>query len=158
MDLIKGLGKVTGLESIDVPGATGWVDTNFQGKVAAALEALKRLDFVVIHIEAPDEASHQGELSTKLEAIGKFDSEVVGPMLEALPDFGDFRVLAACDHYTPLKLRTHIADPVPFVLYSHPEGQNKGSGLSYTEKNAASTNILVEPGADLGRLLFGPEK
>ena len=158
VDLIKGLGIVTGLERVDVPGATGWIDTNFKGKVEAALEALQRLDFAVIHIEAPDEASHQGELETKLTAISKFDSEVVGPMLKALPALGDFRVLAACDHYTPVKLRTHIADPIPFVLYSHPADPAKGSGLDYTEKNAASTAVMADPGADLGRLLFGLEK
>lgn len=156
VDLIKGLGVVTGLERIDVPGATGWIDSNFKGKVEAALEALSRLDFAIIHVEAPDEASHQGELETKLKAISKFDSEVVGPMLEALPALGDFRVLAACDHYTPLKLRTHIADPIPFIIYSHPA--KGGSGLGYSEKNAASTGLVVDPGADLGRLLFGPEK
>lgn len=158
VDLIKGLGMVTGLEPIEVPGVTGWVDTNYQGKVEAALRSLQNHDFAVVHIEAPDEASHQGELETKLEAIAKFDSEVVGPMLKALPDFGDYRVLAACDHYTPLKIRTHIADPIPFVIYGRPDVQKQATGLSYTEKNAAAAGVMVEPGSDLGRLLFGPEK
>ena len=156
VDLIKGLGVVTGLERIDVPGATGWLDTNYQGKVAATLEALGRLDYVVIHLEAPDEASHQGELANKLKAIEDFDAKVVGPLLKALPAFGPFRVLAACDHYTPLELKTHSSDPVPFILYAQPAA-GPGSGLTYNEKNAASTGLLLDPGADLGRLLFGPE-
>lgn len=158
VDLIKGLGKATGLERIDVPGATGWVDTNYQGKVEAALKALSDHDFAIIHIEAPDEASHQGELDTKLEAISKFDSEVVGPILKALPAFGPFRILAACDHYTPVELRTHTPEPIPFIIYGQPDEGTKGSGLGYSEKNAASTGLLVDPGADLGCLLFGPEK
>lgn len=157
VDLIKGLGTFTGLETINVPGATGWLDTNFEGKVEAALEALKRLDFVAVHIEAPDEASHQGELDLKIKAISDFDARVVGPMLKALPDYGPFRVLAACDHYTPLSLKTHSADPVPFILYES-ESSRKAGGLSFNEKNAASTGLLVDPGADLGDLLFGPEK
>ncbi len=158
VDLIKGLGVVTGLEPLDVPGATGWLDTDYEGKVQAALGALERLDFVVIHLEAPDEASHQGELDSKLRAIADFDARVVGPILEALPRFGDFRVLAACDHFTPLSLKTHTADPVPFILYGQGRGSTDPSGLAYTEANAAATGLRVDPGADLGRLLFGPEK
>ncbi len=156
VDLIKGLGVVTGLERLDVPGATGWLDTNYPGKVAAALRALEGHDYVVIHLEAPDEASHQGELDNKLKAIEAFDDRIVGPLLKALPSFGDFRVLAACDHFTPLGLKTHSSDPVPFIIYSQPPVKTP-SGLTYSEKNAASTGLLVDPGADLGRLLFGPE-
>ena len=159
VDLIRGLGVCSGLETVIVPGATGWLDTNYKGKVEAALKALERLDYVVIHLEAPDEASHQGELGAKLKAIADFDNLVVGPMLKALPKFGEFRVLAACDHYTPLALKTHTADPVPFIIYSEPGGEGvKPSGLTYNEFNAGSTGLLVDPGADLGRLLFGPEK
>ncbi|MDR0881477.1 MAG: cofactor-independent phosphoglycerate mutase [Candidatus Adiutrix sp.] len=157
VDLIKGLGRVTGLERLDVPGATGWLDTNYQGKVQAALEALERLDFVVVHLEAPDEASHQGELASKLKAIADFDALVVGPLLQALPKFGDFRVLAACDHFTPLELKTHTADPIPFIIYGRP-ADYKPSGLAYSERNAAAAGLLVDPGADLSLLLFGPEK
>jgi len=158
VDLIKGLGLVTGLSAIEVPGATGWIDTNYEGKVQAALAALKEMDFVVIHLEAPDEASHQGELDSKLKAISDFDARVVGPMLKALPSFGQFRVLAACDHFTPLELKTHTAEPIPFVIYGQPSLERQAGGLTYTEKNAASTGLLVDPGADLSRLLFGSEK
>ena len=157
VDLIKGLGVITGLEKIDVPGATGWLDTDYEGKVAAALKALERLDYVVIHLEAPDESCHQGELDSKLKAIADFDARVVGPLLEALPRFGDFRVLAACDHFTPLSIKTHTADPVPFIIYGRPLGDHRPSGLTYSEANAAA-GLLVDPGADLSKLLFGDEK
>ena len=156
VDLIKGLGALTGLETPAVPGATGWLDTNYDGKVAAALEALARLDLAVIHIEAPDEAAHQGDLDLKMRAIADFDARVVGPMLKALPDFGDFRLLAACDHLTPLETKTHAADPVPFALYGRP-GPDRPRGRPFSEAEAAATGLLVSPGADLGRLLFGPE-
>ncbi len=157
VDLIKGLGVFTGLKAIDVAGATGWLDTNYEGKVAAALEALKELDFVVLHLEAPDEASHQGSLKEKLQAIEDFDARVLGPLLEGLPKLGhQFRLIAACDHYTPLSLKTHAADPVPFIFFTS-EGLGQTSGLSYSEKNAASGQLL-DPGCRLGELLFGPEK
>ena len=159
VDLIKGLGVVTGLEAIDVPGATGWIDTNYEGKVAAALKALETKDYVVVHLEAPDEASHQGELEYKLKAIEDFDAKVVGPMLKGMARFGDFKVLAACDHYTPVELMTHSSDAVPFVIYSNkPDEKLKASGRNYDEANAAATNVLVDPAADLSKILFGEEK
>jgi 2,3-bisphosphoglycerate-independent phosphoglycerate mutase len=157
VDLIKGLGILTGLETPAVPGATGWVDTNYKGKVEAALEALTRLDLAVVHLEAPDETSHRGELDLKMRALTDFDSQVAGPLLEALPDFGDFRILAASDHPTPLELTTHTADPVPFLIYSRPP-TNEPSGRPFSEAEASATGLLVSPGADLGLLLFGPEK
>ena len=159
VDLIKGLGQVTGLETINVPGATGWVDTDYEGKVKATLEALQRLDLVIIHLEAPDEASHQGDLESKLKAISDFDTKVVGPLLVGMPKLGSsFRAMACCDHYTPISLKTHTSDPIPFIVYSSEDSDETGSGLSYNEKNAAATGLVVTPGADLGLLLFGPEK
>ncbi|MDR2827609.1 MAG: cofactor-independent phosphoglycerate mutase [Candidatus Adiutrix intracellularis] len=158
VDLIRGLGVITGLETPVIPGATGWLDTNYQGKVEATLEALSRLDLAVLHFEGPDEASHQGELASKLQAIADFDAKIVGPLLRALPDFGSFRILAACDHFTPLKIKTHVADPVPFLIYGQPTLPGSPSGRAYTEANAAATGLLVEPGAALSGLFFGPEK
>ncbi len=159
VDLIKGLGKVTGLSSPEVPGATGWVDTNYAGKVAEARKTwAEGGDFAIVHLEAPDETSHQGELDLKIEAISAFDAQVVGPLLEALRnDYGEFRILAACDHYTPIALMTHTSDPVPFIIYEEPV-KGQGSGLPYTETAANSTGLRVDPGADLGILLFGTEK
>jgi 2,3-bisphosphoglycerate-independent phosphoglycerate mutase len=160
VDLIRGLGIVTGLAPVKVQGATGWLDTNYQGKVEAALAALERYDYAVLHVEAPDEASHQGDLDLKMRAIHDFDARVVGPLLGALPKLGEeVRILAACDHCTPVSIKTHTADPVPFILYGSGRGGDFPlSGLGYSEANAAKTGILLDPGAELGHLFFGEER
>jgi len=117
VDLLKGIGRYAGLEVIDVPGATGNIDTNYQGKVDAALEALKSRDYVYLHIEAPDEAGHEGEIDLKVRAIELFDEKVVGPVLQALEKSGeDWRVLLMPDHATPIAIKTHSSDPVPFTI------------------------------------------
>jgi 2,3-bisphosphoglycerate-independent phosphoglycerate mutase len=147
VDLIRGIGKYAGLSSILVPGATGFLDTNYAGKVAAAIEALKEMDLVFVHVEAPDEAGHSGELPLKLQAIEDFDAKVVGPMMAGLEKLGDFRVLVLCDHFTPLALRTHTDEPVPYVLYDSrtPGDQPR----PYTEAAAQATGVILEQGADL---------
>jgi 2,3-bisphosphoglycerate-independent phosphoglycerate mutase len=117
VDLLKGIGVYAGLEVIDVPGATGTIDTNYEGKVHAALEALRRLDFVYLHIEAPDEAGHEGDLELKVRAIELFDQLAVGPLIEGLKSVGeDWRVLLMPDHATPISIKTHSSDPVPFAI------------------------------------------
>jgi len=117
VDLLKGIGRYAGLEVIDVPGATGTIDTNYEGKVQAALEALKHLDFVYLHIEAPDEAGHEGDTELKVRAIELFDERVVGPVVEGLQKSGqDWRVLLLPDHATPISIKTHSCDPVPFTI------------------------------------------
>jgi len=117
VDLLKGIGTYAGLQVIDVPGATGTIDTNYEGKVQAALRALKRLDFVYLHIEAPDEAAHEGDLEQKIQAIEIFDQKVVGPMIQGLRRSGDdWRVLLMPDHATPISIKTHRRDPVPFAI------------------------------------------
>lgn len=117
VDLLKGIGAYAGMEVISVPGATGNIDTNYDGKVRAALDALLRLDFVYLHIEAPDEAGHEGDVEQKIRAIELFDSNVVGPMIEGLRSHGEpFRVLLMPDHATPITLKTHTRDPVPFAI------------------------------------------
>jgi len=151
VDLIKGLGKMAGLTPLEVEGATGLVNTNFEGKVKAALDALKTVDLALVHIEAPDEAGHQGDLDEKLEAIELFDKKVVGPMLEGLKNFGEFRVLILCDHFTPISVMTHTPEPVPFIIYP---GPNK-KGRAYTEKQAQSTGLYLENGHTLIDLLLG---
>jgi 2,3-bisphosphoglycerate-independent phosphoglycerate mutase len=117
VDLLKGIGIYAGLEVINVPGATGTIDTDYQGKVEAGLSALVRLDLIYLHVEAPDEASHEGDLEQKVRAIELFDRMVVGPVLQGLDRWGDeWRVLMLPDHATPISMRTHARDPVPFVL------------------------------------------
>jgi len=117
VDLLKGIGTYAGLEVINVPGATGDIDTNYAGKVEAALEALKHLDFVYLHIEAPDEAGHEGDVELKVKAIELFDQNVVGPVIRGLKESGeDWRVLLLPDHATPICLRTHTREPVPFAM------------------------------------------
>ncbi|MDR2613179.1 MAG: cofactor-independent phosphoglycerate mutase [Deltaproteobacteria bacterium] len=157
VDIIRGLAVATGLDPITVPGATGGLDTDYEGKVAAGLESLKTRDLAVIHLEAPDECGHQGDLAAKLQAIEYFDGRIVGPVLAALPSFGDYRILCSCDHYTPVALKTHTDDPVPFVLYDSVAPARTGAG-GYSEAEALKTGILVPDGPRLGRLLFGPEK
>jgi len=117
VDLLKGMGVYAGLEVIDVPGATGVLDTNYEGKVAACLDALDRVDFVYLHVEAPDEMGHDGDLDKKIEAIRRFDARVVGPVLDGLAKSGhDWRVLVLPDHPTPISIRTHTSEPVPFAM------------------------------------------
>jgi 2,3-bisphosphoglycerate-independent phosphoglycerate mutase len=117
VDLLKGIGRYARLEVIDVAGATGNIDTNYEGKVQAALEALKSCDFVYLHIEAPDEAGHEGNTELKVRAIELFDEHVVGPVVEGLEKSReDWRVLLLPDHATPISIKTHSRDPVPFTI------------------------------------------
>ena len=145
VDLIKGIGVYAGLTPIEVEGATGYIDTNYRGKAEAALEALKERDYVYLHVEAPDEAAHAGKLEDKLKAIEDFDAQVVGPVLEGLKAFGDYRVLVTPDHPTPLARMTHTSDPVPFILYGS-QGEFSGSAEAYSEKQAAASGVKIDPG------------
>jgi 2,3-bisphosphoglycerate-independent phosphoglycerate mutase len=154
VDLIKGIGIYAGLDIVNVPGATGYLDTNFKGKAEAAIEALKERDFVFVHVEAPDEASHSGKLADKIKAIECFDEQVVGPVLEGIKQFGEYRVLCAPDHPTPIVLMTHTSDAVPFVLYSG-EQEERGGVAGYDEVSAAATGYKVEEGFRLMELLLG---
>jgi 2,3-bisphosphoglycerate-independent phosphoglycerate mutase len=157
VDIIRGLGLATGLDPIRVEGATGELDTNYAGKVAAAVEALKTRDLAVVHLEAPDEASHQGDLEAKLEAIRRLDERIVGPLARAMDGSGErWRMLAACDHYTPVGLKSHTAEPVPFII--HDSLFPAGSGAAGYSEAACAAGELVPDGPSLARLLFGPER
>lgn len=153
VDLLKGIGISAGLEVITVPGATGYIDTNYRGKAEAALDALNRMDFVYVHVEAPDEASHSGSLENKIKAIEDFDRLVVGTVLDGAERFDDLRVLCCPDHPTPVKKMTHTSDPVPFVIYR--AGQNNGNGAeAYNEVQARQTGLYLEQGPQLMQLLL----
>ncbi len=145
VDLIKGIGIYAGLTPIEVEGATGYIDTNYRGKAEAALQALKEGDYVYLHVEAPDEAAHAGNLEHKLQAIEDFDAKVVGTVLEGLQEFDAYRVLVTPDHPTPLALMTHTSDPVPFILYGS-DGAFTGNAEAYSEKQAAASGVKVDPG------------
>ena len=118
VDLVKGLGVYMGLTNINVPGATGYFDTDYCGKAKNALEALKTHDLVFVHVEAPDEAGHAGDLEEKIRAIERVDNRILGKLLDELPDFGDYSIAILPDHPTPLSLKTHTSDPVPCSMYS----------------------------------------
>ena len=118
VDLVKGIGVLAGLRPVSVPGATGYIDTNYQGKVDAAVELLKEHRFVYIHVEAPDEAGHQGSVETKVQAIEDLDSKVVAPLVEWAERCGHrVRILLTPDHPTPIELKTHSPEAVPFVIW-----------------------------------------
>jgi len=148
VDLLRGLGASLGFEIVDVPGATGYLDTNYEGKAAAALEALTRVDLVYLHVEAPDEAGHGGSLENKIRAIEDFDARVVGPVLEGMHSGGPFRLLVMPDHATPLEIKTHSGEPVPFAALDS-EHMNAGSGGTYCEETARSSGLLIEKGHEL---------
>ncbi len=147
VDLLKGIGVYAGMDIINVEGATGYLDTNYQGKAEAALHALDRHDLVFVHVEAPDEAAHQGLVREKIMAIEDFDGKIVQPVMDGLKKWGDYRLVVAMDHFTPISLRTHTDYPVPFALYDSQETSNPGA-LGFTEKNAAETGIYMNNGRE----------
>jgi 2,3-bisphosphoglycerate-independent phosphoglycerate mutase len=154
VDLVRGIGVYAGLEIIKVPGATGYLDTNYDGKVKAALAALERHDFVYLHVEAPDESSHSGSLENKIRAIEDFDTRIVGPICEGIRRFGDYRILCTPDHPTPLRIMTHTDDPVPFIIYCG-ETSIKADVAGYDEFSARSTGLVVDEGFHLMDMMLG---
>jgi 2,3-bisphosphoglycerate-independent phosphoglycerate mutase len=155
VDLTKGLGLCAGLEIIEVPGATGNITTNFTGKARAAITALKQgKDFVYIHIEAPDEAGHRGELETKIKAIEAIDTLVVKEVLEGLSGFTDYKIMILPDHPTPLCIRTHSADAVPFLIYQKSTRQ-ANKIMSFNEQTAEATGTFLTKGHTLMDYFIG---
>ena len=140
MDLVRGVGVLLGWKRIDVAGATGYHDTDYAAKGRAAVAALGDHDLVCVHVEAPDEASHEGRADAKVKALEEIDRHIVGPLLEALPAHGDWRVLVSPDHRTPLRTRAHAHGAVPFTVAGAglvPKGQ-----LSYDEQVAAVSDVI----------------
>ncbi|NLH97104.1 MAG: cofactor-independent phosphoglycerate mutase [Clostridiaceae bacterium] len=149
VDLIKGIGICAGLDTVDVEGVTGNINTNFRGKAEAALDELRKgKDFVYIHIEAPDECGHRFEVENKVRSIELIDELVVGTLLEGLADFDDFSLMVLPDHPTPLSLRTHTADPVPYVIYRKRSAKPSGAA-GYDEFEAHKTGIFIGQGHEL---------
>lgn len=149
VDLIHGIGRAAGLVPFEVPGATGYLDTDYEGKVAALFESLKDSSIVFLHVEAPDESGHEGNLSHKMQAIEDFDAKVVGPVLEGLANGPEYRLLVMPDHPTPLSVRSHTPDPVPFAVYDSsgrlPDEFSGHNGAAFSEKDAAATRLMVDP-------------
>jgi len=154
VDLLKGLGMLRGMEIIKVPGATGWIDTDYSGKAQAALKSLSALDLVFVHVEAPDEAGHAGLIREKIQAIESFDELVVGQILTSMEERSEhFRVLLLPDHPTPIAKKTHTSDPVPFIIYDSISPRNNDCG--FNEKDASQSGLFVEDGHTLlSRLLL----
>ncbi|MCK9232438.1 MAG: cofactor-independent phosphoglycerate mutase [Syntrophales bacterium] len=146
VDLLNGMGIYAGLEVFRVPGATGYIDTDYEAKARTALEILDGLDFVFLHVEAPDEMGHEGNLTGKIRAIEDFDARIVGPVMNGLERGGPFRLLVLSDHPTPIRLRTHAADPTPFAVLSSLDEENQRRGVAYGETAARANGLMVSPG------------
>lgn len=154
VDLLKGLGLSAGLTAPEVEGATGTLDTNYEGKLAAALAILKDNDFVYLHFEGPDEAGHHGNPVEKITAIERLDQRVLQPLMAALAEAGEsYHLLLMPDHATPIVERTHTADPIPFTLYRSNQAPTHPA-KGYTEKYAQETGWVVPEGHTLMRLLL----
>ena len=146
VDLLKGIAICAEMKSVDVDGATGYIDTNFEGKADAAIKEFKNgQDFVYIHVEAPDECGHRGEYDNKVKAIELIDEKILTPVVDFLKGYDDFAVLVCPDHPTPLNIKTHSSNPVPFLIYSSKEEKENGV-KSFTEENARQTGEYIEKG------------
>jgi 2,3-bisphosphoglycerate-independent phosphoglycerate mutase len=149
VDLVRGVGVLLGWKRIDVPGATGYLDTDYAAKGRYGVAALADHDLVCVHIEAPDEASHEGRADAKVKALEQIDKHIVGPLLQALPKYGDWRILVSPDHRTPLRTRAHAYGMVPFAMAGTgitPKGQ-----ASYDEIVAEKSDVAFEKGHELMR-------
>jgi len=153
VDLVRGLAVMMGMKLIEVPGATGYIDTNYAGKGKAAVRALDDYDLVVVHIEAPDEAGHLGDAKLKVETLERIDELIVGPLLDALREHGEWRILVAPDHPTPCTTTAHDATPPPFCFAG--TGVEAGKRRPFSEQDAAASGRLVDPGHGLLKAFLG---
>ncbi len=152
VDLIKGIGYGAKMKVINVPGATGFIDTNYEGKADYAIKALEDIDLIYIHVEAPDEAGHFGDLEMKIKAIEDLDKRVVGRLLNKLQEKGfEYNISIVADHPTPINLKTHVPDPVPFAVYK--ENIQKDKSSNYSEKEAKIGRLGLREGSEFINLL-----
>lgn len=156
VDLVKGIGRCAELDVLEVEGATGTVHTNFEGKAQAAIGALKNgADFVYVHLEGADEAGHRGEVENKVLSIERIDKKIVAPILNYLEEAGEeYHMLIMPDHPTPLAIKTHSADPIPYLLYRS-EAPETERNIRYTEEDAQKTGIYNPKGHTLIHALLG---
>lgn len=144
VDLVKGMGKLMGLDVVNVPGATGYYDTDYAAKGRYAIESLNDKDFVFVHVEAPDEAGHNGDLRAKIGAIENFDRLIVGAFLKHFGDRDDFRIMVLPDHATPVSIRTHVSDPIPFTICG--KGIERDDATVFNETSAKSSGLKFSSG------------
>ena len=154
VDVIKGIAVSVGFTVLDVPGATGFLDTNYAGKGKAAVEALDDFDIVVVHIEAPDEAGHLGDVDAKVAAIQRIDEHIVGPLLDRLRSFDQWKIMIAPDHPTPVARRTHTDTPPPFCIAGH--AVHTVLSKPFSEATAALSDLQVDPGYELMEFFLRP--
>jgi 2,3-bisphosphoglycerate-independent phosphoglycerate mutase len=147
VDLLRGLAALVGWDRIEVDGATGYLDTNYAGKGQAAVEALKKYDVVCVHVEATDEASHEGRVEEKIQALEAIDREIVAPVHTALKEYGDYRILVMPDHPTPVSTKKHSHGYVPFAACGR--GIRRGSSYTYDEISAAASGLAFPRGWEL---------
>jgi 2,3-bisphosphoglycerate-independent phosphoglycerate mutase len=156
VDLLQGIARIIGLEVIEVPGATGYFDTDYAGKGKAALAALEDYDLVYLHVEAPDEAGHGGNITEKIKALERIDEDIIGPLLTAGEERGDLRIAVLPDHATPIAIRSHVSDPVPFIIWG--EGIAADRMEYFSEKEAARGRYRLRAGHKFIKLLLAPAK
>ena len=149
VDLIKGIGIYAGFTPIHIEGATGFLNTNYQGKAQGALQWLKDLDLIFIHVEAPDEASHSGHVREKIQAIENIDQKILGTVLKGLESYEDYRIMIISDHLTPISQKTHTSDPTPFAWATKNEMRTISKGSTFTEKAAKESGLMVDVGHEL---------
>lgn len=147
VDLVRGLAKLIGFDLIEVEGATGFADTNYQGKAEAAIKALEDHDLVFVHVEGPDEAGHQGNAEVKKTCVERIDEHIVGPVLEAMQDYDQWRILVLPDHLTPVRTCAHSADPVPFAMMG--TGVTGVVQLPFSEPNAQKSGFHITNGYEM---------
>jgi 2,3-bisphosphoglycerate-independent phosphoglycerate mutase len=158
VDLLRGIGVYVGLEVVKVPGATGYFDTDYEAKARYALSAVKGVDLVYVHVEAPDEAGHAGALDKKISAIEAFDEKVVGSVLRGMKGFAEFRIMVTTDHYTPISVRTHTTEPVPFAICGTGIPAPRKGSAGFSEQAAKARGVFVAEGYRLMDRLIGSPK
>jgi 2,3-bisphosphoglycerate-independent phosphoglycerate mutase len=158
VDLIHGIGRAAGLTPLPVEGATGYIDTNYEGKASALLSALEKNNFVYLHVESPDESGHEGNLEHKLRSIEDFDEKVVGPVMEGMKKYENYAILLMPDHPTPVSIKTHSPDMVPFCMFRtgswNDESLKNRSAQTYDEISAAGTGLVINEGHRLIELMI----
>jgi len=154
VNIVKGFGALMGMEVVEVPGATGYLDTDYEAKADYALANLRNHDMVVVHVEAPDEAAHIGDPALKIKAIEDLDKRLIGRLMDRLQ--GDYIIAVLADHVTPIRVRTHTDDPVPFAIYSANAPRGLGNPIHFSEKTAVKCPLRIDKAKDFIELFLRP--